>query len=174
MATIKRLFGGLLAALVAAAMLAVPNSAYAAAGDLTCTISSTVTYSPGLTLTTATQYVTYSTHYSGCTSTNGATVTSATANGSYYADFSCLSLPSSTDVAATIPWNDSTSSAVEGTGTYANVGGQSIYTTVGTVTSGRFTGDTFVEAITESTLNLLACATTGVTSQTGIGVVTFA
>ncbi len=173
---IKRLFTGVLAALAVtvAATLALPHAAYATAGDLACTSSSTITYSPGLTLTTTTQYVTYSVHYSGCTSTNGATVSSATIEGSYYASFSCLSLPSSTDVSATIPWNDTTTSYIEGTGTYTNVGGQSLYTTLGTTTSGRFAGDSFVEAITESTLNLLTCATTGVTTQTGIGVVTFA
>lgn len=73
------------------------------------------------------------------------------------------------EVEFTITWDDSSTTDIEGTGTYTNGLGQSVYTTIGEAVD----GDTFLEVITETTLNLLACATTGVTSQTGLGVVTF-
>jgi hypothetical protein len=170
----NRLIVGLLATLAALATLGAPTPAYATPGDLTCTVSSVVTYSPGLRLTTSTQYVTFDVHYGGCTSTTGATVSTADISGSYSAAFSCLTTPQPGDVAFTIPWNDSTTTDVEGTAAYTNVGGQSVYTTVGSAVGGRFNGDTYVEAITEASLDLRTCLTTGVTSQTGTGVVTFA
>ncbi|HEU5469858.1 MAG TPA: hypothetical protein VFV67_04340 [Actinophytocola sp.] len=155
-------------------MLAGPGPAAATVGDLACTVSSTITYSPGITLTPSNQTVTWSVQYSGCTSTTGATVTTGSRGGSITRERSCLAVEPPLDGTRTITWNDATTSVVDSTGLAVDAGGQTVYTITGTVISGRFTGDTFLEVVTQSSLNLLACATTGVTSQTGTGAVTFA
>lgn len=159
---------------VAATILAVPGSASGTAGDLACTVSSTITFSPGITFTPSTQTITWSVSYSGCTSTTGATVTTGGRGGSLTRQRGCLSAQPPWEGSVTIVWDDSTTSEIDATGEAADVGGQTVYTLIGTVTSGRFAGDTYVETVAQSSLNLLACASTGVTSQTGAGAVTFA
>jgi hypothetical protein len=166
------LFVTTLLALAAAVIPASP--AAAAVGDLVCTASSMVTYSPGLTLTPSTQTITYNINYSGCTSTTGATVASGNRSGTATLTRSCLTLTPSIAFVNTVTWDDATTSTVSGTATEAYVAGQIVYGVIATVTAGRFNGDSVVESLAVSSLNLLACATTGVTSETGIGVVTFA
>jgi hypothetical protein len=173
-AATKRGWTAGLVALFGVAMLAVPGSAHAAVGDLVCTVSSTVSYSPGITLTSSTQTITWSVQYSGCTSTTGATVAVGSRGGNTTRARSCLAVQPPFDGPFTITWDDSTTSVIDGEGQAEDVGGQTVYTITGTVTSGRFAGDLIVEVVTQSSLNLLACATTGVTSQTGTGAVTFA
>lgn len=159
----------------AAGLVAIaPAAAQAAVGDLVCTATSTTTFSPGLTLVPTTQSITFSVQYSGCTSTNGVTVTGGSRSGSFTGVRSCLSVPPSGSGSVTVTWNDATTSTIDGTSQSVDVGGQSVHTLTGPVTSGRLSGDTFVEEITQASLNLLTCATTGVTSQSGIGVVTLA
>ncbi|RZU49457.1 hypothetical protein EV385_1207 [Krasilnikovia cinnamomea] len=170
-----RLLATAVAAVASVAFVALAAApAAAAAGDLVCTVSKTVTFSPGVTFTPTSQTVTFSVSYSGCTSTTGAPVTSSGFSGQTTETRSCASLPPPQSATKTLVWDDSSTSTIEYTTTGVDTGGQTIYTRSGTVTAGRFTGDSFVEVTSQNSFDALACLTTGVTSQTGTGVVTFA
>jgi hypothetical protein len=100
-----------------------------------------------LTLVSSPQYVTFDVHNNNCVSSGTFTIT----------------------------WNTGQTSAFDYHAVEAQSGGQDIYTTTATVTSGVFTGDTMEERISENTPNLLDCLVPpGVTSQTGTGTVVIA
>ncbi|WP_027343145.1 hypothetical protein [Hamadaea tsunoensis] len=160
--------------LVAAGVAVAPTPVSAAVGDLVCTASGTTTFSPGLTLTPRTQDIDFDIAYSGCTSTNGATVTSGGRSGSFTGVRGCLTIPPSASGTVVVTWNDSTTSTISGTSQSVDTGGQTVITLTGTVQSGRFAGDEFIEVLTQSSLDLLTCATTGVTTQTAAGALTLA
>lgn len=163
-----------LAALLTVQLAALAPAAPAAAapGDLLCTATSVITYSPGLTLTPSPQLVTWDVKYSGCTSTTGAAVSGGGRQGHVTNTRGCLALPASISGTRTITWDDNTTSTVDSTGQATDVAGQTVYTITGTVTAGRFLGDTFTEIIVQASLDPIACATTGVKSQTGVGTLT--
>jgi hypothetical protein len=142
--------------------------------DLTCTATSTVTYSPGLTLTPTLQTVTFNVSYSGCTSLFGtSSVTSGSRHGSVQDTRSCLALPANTTQSFPVDWNTGPDSQVTGSTQSVVAGGQVVHTITGSVASGQFAGDTFIEEINQLSLNLTQCALPGgVKSQTGVGAVT--
>jgi hypothetical protein len=172
--TLRRLAAVAMVPLVAAVTLvALPGQANAAVGDFTCTVSNVVSFSPGLTLTSATQQVTLSVGYSNCLSTSHPAVTSGTRSASFSRVLSCLTAPSGGTQIATVTWNTGQTSTFSGTVAFALVAGQLIFTWQGTVTAGLFTGSAFTEVIAQVALNLLACVIPpGVTSQSGTGVLT--
>ncbi|MGW1136626.1 hypothetical protein [Streptomyces zhihengii] len=142
--------------------------------ELTCTATSTVTYSPGLSLVPTQQTVTFDVAYSGCISPLGvSSVLSGSRQGSFQDTRSCLTLPAPATQSFPVAWNTGNDSQVNGSTQSVDVGGQVLHTITGSVTSGQFDGNTFVEEMNQISPDLLQCAVgTGVRSQTGIGVVT--
>jgi hypothetical protein len=155
-------------AVVAVAGVGVSASSAHAASSTTCTGSSAISYSPGLTNTP--QTVTYSETdtWSSCTSTD----TSLTA-GSFSANLtapgaSCNGGSLFSPGGYTISWNNGQSSTMTGTSTDTIIGGTEVITAVGTVTSGEFIGGAVTLVWLYPVLNPLQCLTSqGVTSQSG-------
>jgi hypothetical protein len=146
------------------------GTARAGVGGITCTISSVVTYSPGLTLIPSPQNVTFDVHYNNCVSASQPAISSANPTGSAAEQGGCLEIPPSQSGTFTITWNTRQTSTFNYHTVSAEAGGQTIYTTTATITSGVFAGDVMEEIISENTINLLDClAPPGVTSQTGTG-----
>jgi hypothetical protein len=165
--------------LALAAFIAAPLSAgvaHADTGGITCTISSVVTFSPGMTLVSSQQDVTYDVHYNDCVSASQPAITSANPTGSAVEDAGCLQgiVPSQSGTFA-ITWNTGQTSTFDYVTVEAQAGGQDIYTTTATITSGVFTGDVMEEVISQNSPNLLQCLIPpGVTSENGTGTVAIA
>ncbi|MFD5142680.1 hypothetical protein [Streptomyces sp. NPDC058401] len=163
------------ALLLACAAVLGPGQAVAHADpvSVTCTGSSAITYSPGLTFTPRTSTYAESDAYSSCLSSDP-TLTSGSASASYTSSFSCLGpLSVSSDSHYTVHWNNGHSSTFDLDYTDTIVAGVENVTAIGTVTSGDFTGAsaTFVWLYTAP--SPLAClTTTGLTNQTGTVTVT--
>lgn len=134
---------------------AAPASAQAL--EVTCTGSQTVTYSPGLVL-----FEDRDVQVDGSTSYDciSSSVTSGTSGFSVFGqDRNCVNVApqSTTEV---ITWNDSTQSVLTLSVTIATVGGTTVVTKNGTVTSGRFAGDLAVVVVTGPAISgLLDCLT---------------
>lgn len=159
-----------LASLAALAVISVSSSVHAASST-TCTGSSTLGYSPGLTFTSQTISVSETDTFSSCTSTD-----SSLTSGSFFSDLHgsrcvvrrCEGRRPAPDVYE-ISWNNSQSSTIDATAAaVAIVGGNQVFTIVGTVSSGEFTGDDVTVTWVYPLVNLLQCLTSpGVTSQSG-------
>ncbi|GAA2010387.1 hypothetical protein GCM10009839_00330 [Catenulispora yoronensis] len=141
--------------------------AHATASTLTCTGTSHLAYSPGLTFTPQTVTVTETDAYT-CTSTD-TTITSGYTSGSFSATgVSCAYVTVAPD-RYRVTWNNGQTSRVAFTETEVTVtGGIQQYVGTGTVTSGEFTGATAVFTwvyLPPSPLDCLAPG--GLTSQDG-------
>lgn len=154
-------------AVLAVAGVSVSASSAHAASSTTCTGSSALSYSPGLTFTSQSVSWSVSDTYS-CTSTD----TSLTAGGfsvNLSGTASCNTpgiVPPQTSI--TINWNNSQSSTLTLTGTDVIIDGTEQVTAAGTVTSGEFTGGAVTIVWVYPVLNPLQCLTSqGVTSQSG-------
>jgi hypothetical protein len=172
MCVLRRLAQGvarcLAVAVLGVAGMSVSAASAHAASTTTCTGSSAISYSPGLTNTP--QTVTYSETdtYSSCTSTDtsltagsssvNVTLTGASCNGGGV-------FPATT---YTISWNNGQSSTISLTFTDLIILGTEQVTGVGTVTSGELTGGVVTIVWLYPVLNPLQCLTSqGVTSQSG-------
>ncbi|HWO19958.1 MAG TPA: hypothetical protein VNO30_14325 [Kofleriaceae bacterium] len=157
-----------IAALAGAGVTVSPSPAHAASST-TCTGSSTVNYSPGLTNTPQTVTWTEADTYSSCTSTDPSlTAGSSSPVTITLSGASCNGGGVFSSVNYTINWNNSQSSTVTLTATDVIIGATEQVTAVGTVTSGLFTGGTITIVWLYPILNPLLCATPqGVTSQSG-------
>jgi hypothetical protein len=158
------------ATLLAAAAVIGPGAAaaHATAATITCTGTSPISYSPGLTFTPATSTYTEIDDFSSCLSSDP-TLTSGSAYSTYTGTFSCLGLPEIvTDPGYVVTWNNRQSSTFTLTYTDTIAAGVENVTAVGTVTSGYLTGATAVFIWVYTLPNALACLTTeGATSQNG-------
>ncbi|MFS0693856.1 hypothetical protein [Streptomyces nitrosporeus] len=138
---------------------------------IVCTTSATQHYSPGLTLVSRPTHITASATYS-CT--GGGSVDSAQLSFDYTVDAGCL--PTSSPVTAgesILDWNEGPDSEITSTFVVTRPVGQTVGTSVGTVTAGQFNGYIFNLVGTYPALDLLACATSeGVTSSQGLLVLT--
>jgi hypothetical protein len=152
--------------------LAAP-AAHAAATTITCTGSSPITYSPGLTFTPTTSTYQETDNYSSCLSSDPA-VTTGSAYSSYTDSFSCLALPSVvTDPGYRVHWNDGQVSTFSLTYTDTIAAGVENVTGIGTVISGYLTGATATFVWVYTLPNALACLSPGgATSQNGTVVAT--
>lgn len=158
-------------ALVAALLVPSAPAAYAAGVDAQCTGAVTSTYSPGITNTP--QTVTF--HVTGllgpCASTGDPHLSSGTFTASGTGTFSCTSV--TTGFQEEIHWNDGKESDIAGTMAIGvNPLGEDVYVANGKVVSDgdsheEFIGDTYLSTGPVLTLNPLACAGSGVTSQSG-------
>ncbi len=169
-----------IACAIATAIIAIDFSkggkpAHADVVDLSCPVGGeTATYSPGITNTPQSTTVKVDGSHTTCLSLSDPTIHSAGYNLTIQRDFSCVDF--------TVPifdikyiFNNGKSSTVHYvTSETANVEGEIVITSVGTVTSGEFVGDMAIRTITDTTLSPEQCLTTqGVTSVTGVVTLTF-
>jgi len=162
------------APLLACAAVAIPAGpvAQAAVAAVTCTGTSPITYTPGLTFTARTITYTETDSFSSCTSSDPA-LTSGISTSTATGAFSCLSpLTLAEDPGYTIAWNNGQDSTFDLTYTDTIVGGVENVTGIGTVTSGEFLGATGTFVWVYTVPDPLLCLTTGVTSQSGTLVAT--
>ncbi|MFI9561032.1 hypothetical protein [Nonomuraea endophytica] len=162
-----RLTTALTALVLAIAILPAP-AASAAVDSLTCTGTSHLAYSPGLTFTPQTVTLTETDTYTSCVSSDP-TLTSGHISGSFtVAGLSCAYLTAGPD-RYRVNWNNGQTSTIAFTETEATVvAGVQQYVGIGTVTSGEFNGGTAVFTwayLPPSPLNCLAPG--GLTSQNG-------
>jgi hypothetical protein len=140
-----------------------------AATSVTCVGTSTITFSPGLTLFTQAVAFNVSDLYN-CTSTDPAVTSGSSVRGRVL-PLSCLNLASvfSSANVYTITWSNGQTSSADGTFTVTSVGGTIIVAAQGTITTGQFTGATAVLTYTWPAPNPLACLnTSGVTQLSGV------
>ncbi|WP_026422287.1 hypothetical protein [Actinokineospora inagensis] len=163
---------GAVAPLIALFALLPAPAAHAAVGSVTCTGSSHVTFSPGLTLTPQTITVQETDTIPSCTSTD-ATLTSVTTGGTYSysvpnAACNYLELNPAGGGTFTIHWNNGQTSTVTGLASeLTSTGGLVQNTATGTVTAGEFTGASASIAWIYLLVNPLQCLSPGLTSQDG-------
>ncbi len=151
------------------------SSAHATPGDLTCTETESVSYSPGL-LTTR-RPVDVSVHnVLSCTSLTDPAVTRGHVQAAIRGlGRSCTDLAASGSGSYTITWNTGDTSTISYNRSANYVLGTLVIVENGTVTAGKFTGDSTTHVVELLTLNLLACLTEpGLTTTSGIGTYVFA
>ncbi|MFD1215959.1 hypothetical protein [Microbulbifer celer] len=152
---------------------ALPLSQAFAVGELTCTASADISFSPGLRLFTQQTDINFDVNYSGCTSLTGSTITGGSRSGSFTGDRSCLALPASGSATIEVYWDNGQTSVVDATTQSTDAAGQTVHILTGPIISGPFAGLTYNEELVQASLDLLSCLVApGVQSQTGIGVVT--
>lgn len=161
-------------ALIASSLLLSPASAHAAPGDLTCTEDESVSYSPGLLNTRRPVDVTVHNVLS-CMSSVDPAVTrgqvQATIRG---LDRSCTDLAASGSGSYTITWNTGETSTIGYSRSANYVLGTLVIVENGTVTAGKFAGDSVLHVVELPNLDLLAClAEPGLTRVSGIGTYVF-
>ena len=161
--------------LITSSLLSPLSPAQAAPGDLTCTETESVSYSPGL-LTTRRPVDVRVHNVLSCTSLTEPAVTrghvQATVPG---LDRSCTDLAASGSGAYTITWNTGETSTISYDRSAGYVLGTLVIVESGTVTAGTFTGDSTTHVVELLTLDLLAClAEPGLTSASGLGTYVFA
>ncbi|ROP42450.1 hypothetical protein EDD40_7952 [Saccharothrix texasensis] len=161
-------------ALIASSLLFSPSSAHAAPVDLLCTENESVSYSPGL-LTTPRPVDVDVHNILSCTSPTDPAVTGghvrATVRG---LNRSCTNLAASGIGSYTITWNTGETSTIDYNRSATYVLGTLVITETGTVTAGKFTGDSTTHVVELLTLDLLAClAEPGLTTTSGVGTYVF-
>lgn len=163
------------AALAAAGLVATGATVLGGAGvahavsSTTCLGDSSISYSPGLTLTPRTVQYTETDTFSSCVSTDPSLLSGSSTSSVTFTSASCLAPPGVfTDPAYTITWNNGQHSVIELTFTDVIVGGTEQITGTGPVTSGEFQGGNATIVWLYPVLNPLQCLTSqGVTSQSG-------
>lgn len=156
-------------ALGAGGIVLLGGQAQAAGADLTCAVGSqTADYSPALTNTPTQTTASISETYS-CTSLLTG-VTSGTGSETVSEQASCL-LTVAPDVTDTFvyQWNTGQSSTVtfSTTSVVRAVDGTATITSVGSVTAGLGLGSAATRVVVLPSLDLAACASTGIATQTG-------
>ncbi|MFJ7423565.1 hypothetical protein ACIQXD_33910 [Streptomyces uncialis] len=156
--------------LALAGVVATSAPASAAAPALvTCTGTTTVDFSPGVTNTPQTVSVSGQDTADVCLSLTHPQLTSFIGPFSGTASQSCTSLFAGGSGTETLYWNDGTSSAWSYTNSFSNVNGTKVGTSTGPLTSGTLAGATVTQTITFANLDLTACTTPqGLTSLSGL------
>ena len=154
---------------VAATNVVVLAGVAQAVSSTTCVGSSSITYSPGLTLTPRTVQYTESDAFSNCVSTDPALGSGTSTSSTVFAGATCLAPPGVFgDSAYTISWNNGQHSVVDLTFTDVIAGGTEQVTGIGTVISGEVQGSNATIVWLYPVLNPLQCATSqGLTNQSG-------
>ncbi|MGW0607850.1 hypothetical protein [Streptomyces sp. NPDC002640] len=173
MTKFHRLLAPLALSLVALTVPASSAGAAEAADPLVinCTAGATQYYSPGLTLIDKPTHITASATY---TCVGGGAVNSAQLSFDYTVEAGCLPTTSPVTTGITrLDWNEGPDSEITSTFVVTRPVGQTVATTIGTVTSGQFDGYIVNQTGTYPALDLLQCATpAGVTSSQGLLVLT--
>lgn len=159
-------------ALTTGAGVLLPASAAHAADNITCTGTSHLAYSPGLTFTPQTVTLTETDTYSSCASSDPSLTSGSIAGSFTVVGLSCANVASGAD-GYRINWNNGQHSSMafnEAESTI--VAGVQQYIGTGTVASGEFAGDTAVVTWVYTVASPLDClAPGGLTSQNGTVIV---
>lgn len=136
--------------------------------DVTCVGQESRTYSPGLLLTDQSIDVDLDAVMSPCVSTDSG-ITAGTYTASYTQSLSCLDLDANANNQTRVfNWNDSSSSTMTANRTVQRLTLTTVVTFTGTISSGKFAGDTAVLVVTVLNPSVLNCLSSpGVTSTTG-------
>ena len=136
--------------------------------DLTCQGSQTVNYAPGLIVTP--KQVVYTAHddFTSCTSVQDPSIKTGTHTATAQAPLSCLAVLTPVSGTKTFTWNNKQTSVFTYSSSVSQVLGSTVVTLTGTITSGKFMGDTAVQVVTTASANPLGClASPGVTDAQG-------
>ncbi|MGB3442614.1 MAG: hypothetical protein WBA97_28050 [Actinophytocola sp.] len=147
-------------AAVAASVLVGTVPAHADILDVTCVppSSAVVEFDPPLDNTASATDVSLSVQYGPCVSLSEGDLTSGSrTNEVSGAPLSCTNVLSPNTVTFTIAWNTGDTSTVTASRTITTTPALALVTLTGTVTSGLFAGDAFVEALVSSRLELVSC-----------------
>jgi hypothetical protein len=151
------------AVLVLAGMCA-STPAHAASVDVTCAGTETVSYDPGLLLTPQAVHTIVTGILAPCTS-GVPGITAGTYREDFTTPLSCATLLSGRAGTRVFHWNDGSTSTFSFDRALNNVAGQITVTFTGTITAGRFAGDTAVEQAVFVTPSALQClAPPGITA----------
>jgi hypothetical protein len=152
--------------LAAAALVPATGTAHASGVDQTCVGTWAVTYDPPITNDLRLVHGVLTGTFPACTDLGAF-------NASYTQVFddvvSCTELFSAGSASRTYVWGNPAAAPTTFTYNWTTslVGGQSVITNTGTITSGRYAPDSAVQVATIASLNLLACAGEGISSLSG-------
>ena len=145
---------------VALLVLGPAGTASAGVLDVTCTppSSDVATYNPPLTVAPQTVTVNTTVQFGPCVSLSNPAITSGTRTATGpVPGFGCLDLLQSGLSNFTITWNTGQTSTVSSNYLATIVGAALVTTRTGTVTSGLFTGSTFLQVSTAPSTDVLLC-----------------
>jgi len=150
--------------------LFVASPAYADGLDANCTGTESRHFEPGLTLTTQQETGHNQGTLFACTSTDPG-VTYATYGVNFVENLSCLSVVTNgASVNRVITWSDATTSTLSGTFTAQRLTLVTVITLTGSITAGKFQGDTGLLVTTAANPDLVTCALGAVHDVTGVTV----
>ncbi|WP_156325588.1 hypothetical protein [Nonomuraea sp. SBT364] len=149
--------------------------AHAIGQDVLCSIdgTNTLAFSPKLRLTQQAVTMTGTGNYPTCVSSDP-DISSGTSTISGQGSLGCLS--GSMPATETVTWNTGESSTISYTVTLNLVAGQTAFAVIGTVTAGKFAGDTVTSegvTIANPITPLLDCLAPGYAGSTGPTILTF-
>ncbi|WP_405657887.1 hypothetical protein OG379_00095 [Streptomyces sp. NBC_01166] len=142
-------------------IVATAGSADADSPLVACTGSQNSNHSPGVTNVPQTVTVDSVTSYTCVLPLLGSV---SHTEHSVVPGLSCPNLLNTAPGAVTLHWSDGQSSAFSFTQNLEAVNGVTTLIRLGSITSGRFAGHTVTETLVGASLNLTACASTGITN----------
>lgn len=136
--------------------------------DLTCQGMQTISYAPGVVVTPKQVVFKATEDFSSCVSVQDPTIQKGAYTSTSQALLSCLAVLTPGSGAKTFTWSNKQTSVFTYTSNVSQVLGQTVMTLTGTITSGKFMGDTAVQVVTTTTPDALKClAPPGVLSAQG-------
>ncbi|MFC6061272.1 hypothetical protein [Streptomyces ochraceiscleroticus] len=162
------------AALLAAAGVPVASApAHAVGTEVVCNGSQDQKYSPGLKLVATPQTFSETTTYDICRPLSELGIASGTSESTGKTPpMTCVDALRNNHVSKKITWNTGKTSTFTYDVTATHVGGQTVVTRTGTITSGAFAGQPAREVITGPTPDTLKCLKGGITERTGVATLT--
>ncbi|MCG8925026.1 hypothetical protein [Lentzea sp. CC55] len=154
---------------------AVPNAVALAdePAAVTCTTSSTWTYSPGVVLVPRPVRTSVEDQYTSCTGVGGAVAHRGTSEFVVDRDAGCLEPLAAVAESRRISWADGTTSTFSYTVTVTSAPGADVITKVGTITDGVFAGRSAQAVQAAPAVDLVRCLTgEGIVRQSSLGTFT--
>jgi hypothetical protein len=134
---------------------------------LTCQGSEFTTFSPSLTTTAATTYISTDDSFGPCASTDTTISGGLAYTQTEDPSASCDTLLGIGSGETTFIWTNGNSSTFSYTKTTTNLNGEIVSTETGPITSGEFAGNLATEVIVLPTLDLSACESGGISTASG-------
>jgi hypothetical protein len=118
--------------------------------DLTCQGTQTINYAPGLVLEPKQVIFKASETFPSCVSVSDQSIKSGTHTATAQMKLGCLTVLEPGKGTKTFTWNNGQTSTFTYTSTATQALGQTVLTLTGTITAGKFAGDTAAQVITTS------------------------
>jgi hypothetical protein len=142
-------------------------------GTLTCQGTEFTTFSPSLTQTAASTFISSADTFGPCVSTDRTISGGLAYTEESDASASCSTLLSESSGSTTFLWSNGKSSTFSYNKTTIDVNGEIISTETGTITSGEFAGNLTTEVLVLPTLDLSACeSSAGISTASGTATLT--